>query len=153
MGDTTKKLAGPALERYLRRFFAEEPGLVAALAQSLTARASATFSSLRVRPLPRPLVVTHPAQPAASAPDAGPAAAFDPYAIGLVPTFQREGRDGLVAKLGAIDTADNLRKMARAQQVMLPDAMRQGHIDAGALRTAIADAVARRIADRKAAAG
>ncbi len=155
----TKKLAGPALDRYLRRFFTAEPGLPMTLAQSLAARANATFSSLRVRALPTAEVSaaslpTAPA-PADSEPPApfAPPASFDPYAIGLVPTFQREGRDGLIAKLASIMTADQLRKMARAQQVVLPDALRQGDVEAPALRAAIADAVAKRIADRKAAAG
>ena len=81
------------------------------------------------------------------------AGAFDAYAIGLVPTFQREGRDGLIGKLAAVKSVDNLRQMARAQQIVLPEPMRQGVVALDALRATIADAVAKRIADRRAAAG
>ena len=92
------------------------------------------------------------AKPAAGAP-ISTSDEFDAFAIGLVPTFQREGRDGLIAKLGAISSLDNLRKTARAQQIVLPEAMRQGDVAIETLRAAIADAVAKRIADRRAAAG
>lgn len=174
----TKKFSGPALDRYLERFFAAEPGLPNEIAATLARRASAAFSSVRVRPAFATLPVqakTGPgtsakaaaaapsappaaAKPAAAAPTATPpapeqAGAFDAYAIGLVPTFQREGRDGLIARLGSVTTTDDLRKMARAQQIVLPEAMRQPSIAIDVLRAAIADAVAKRIADRRAAAG
>lgn len=174
MRRTTRKYSGPALDRYLKRFFAEEPGLSSAAAAQLATRGAATFSSLRVRAKPQALPraregvllasghvsarAAHPALPTSSAPAvhapaSDPAAEFDPYVIGLVPTFQREGRDGLITRLAAIAGVDNLRKMARTQQIVLPDALRQGDVTAEVLRAAIADAVAKRIADRKAAAG
>lgn len=97
--------------------------------------------------------------PPSSAPTLAPAPAqaadtpFDAYAIGLVPTFQREGRDGLIAKLGTIASVEQLRAMAKAQQIVLPQELRTGPVTPEALRTAVADAVAKRIADRRAAAG
>lgn len=93
-----------------------------------------------------------PAQTAAATPPAADPA-FDAYAIGLVPTFQREGRDGLIAKLAAIDRLDHLRQMSKAQQIVLPADLRTGDASLDAVRAAIADAVAKRIADRRAAAG
>lgn len=78
---------------------------------------------------------------------------FDPYAIGLVPTFQREGADGLMTRLSEVTSPDHLRKMARAQQVALPSELRKDGANAGAIREAIVKAVAKRIADRRAAAG
>ena len=166
MRRTTRKYSGPALERYLRRFFAAEPGLPHETAARLTLRGSATFSSVRTRAnvVSSAVGQTTPAS-AASAPPAPSAAprqqpitnaspaAFDAYAIGLVPTFQREGRDGLIAKLAAVAGIDDLRTMARTQQIVLPEALRHGDVPSDALRAAIADAVARRVADRKAAAG
>lgn len=89
------------------------------------------------------------AQP--SAPPTEPAA-FDPYAIGLVPTYQRQGPDGLRAKLAGIADVGDLRKMARAQQIVLPIELRAGEADADAVRDGIVAAVAKRIADRRAAA-
>ena len=178
MASNTKKFSGPALDRYLKRFFVAQPGLSSEAAEMLARQASAAFSSIRVRPgfeaLPlakrspavhpdtaKPLAA--PAPSAALAPAAKPAATapaptvelaeFDAYAIGLVPTFQREGRDGLIAKLASVTNTDDLRKMARAQQIVLAEPMRQGEVAINTLRAAIADAVAKRIADRRAAAG
>lgn len=193
MRRTTRKVSGPALGRYLKRFFAAEPGLPVEAAEHLAMRARATFSSIRVRgsalaipgeraaaaqslaALSRPAAggapsaqriegATSPAADDAAArlrvdetpaPAAAPKvgeASFDAFAIGLVPTFQREGRDGLIAKLAAVTSVDHLRKMARAQQIVLPEALRQGDAAADDLRSAIADSVGKRIADRKAAA-
>lgn len=186
MSPTIKKFSGPALDRYLERFFAAEPGLSGEASANLARRASAAFSSVRVRPgfeapkvarvsalrtaaaTPAPST-TRPAAAPSSAPTSAPAAKpiapdpmagpavetgeFDAYAIGLVPTFQREGRDGLIARLGSVTSTDNLRKMARAQQIVLPEPMRQSGVAIDNLRAAIADAVAKRIADRRAAAG
>jgi hypothetical protein len=177
MNDTTKKLSGPAKDRFLERFFATEPDIDPALADRLASRSKAAFSSLRVRRLafgranlrrPTRIVVPPPvpaAEPPAAQsrdtpapqpvvpPDAPASAAFDPFVFGLVPVFQREGRDGLLAKLAAIAEVDRLRQMARAQQIVLPQSLRTGNADADEVRTAIADAVARRVADRRAAAG
>lgn len=80
-------------------------------------------------------------------------AEFDPYAVALVPTFQRTGADGLAEKLDAIVAVDDLRKMARAQQIALPAEIRRGDIPAETVRAAIVRAVEKRIADRRAAAG
>ena len=78
---------------------------------------------------------------------------FDPYAIGLIPTYQREGAAGLLAKLGSVATIEHLRAIARAQQVSLPAELRGPDADISAVRDAIVAAVGRRIADRRAAAG
>lgn len=167
MKETTLKLSGHSKDRFLERFFAEEPGLAAEVARRLAARCKVTFTSLRVRKAAvsaarRQGSTSAPAArktaPSSAAPTSTPASvgqatAFDPYAFGLVPVFQREGRDGLVAKLGAIDRADHLRQMAKAQQIVLPQELRTGEVALEGLRAAMADAVARRIADRRAAAG
>lgn len=79
--------------------------------------------------------------------------AFDPYVFGLVPVYQRQGPDGLLARLGEIGHVENLRKMARAQQIVLPLELRSGEADVKAVRAGIVAAVGKRIADRRAAAG
>lgn len=92
-----------------------------------------------------------PAAPAETAtqPSSG-ASAADPYAFGLVPVFKREGAKGLSAKLATIGSADHLRAMAKAQQIVLPRELRFGPADAATLRTAILEAVEKRVADRRA---
>lgn len=173
MKRTTRKLTGAAKDRFLAGFFAAEPGLEAELARRLAARSQATFTSLRIRRLthgrlvsrPRPvepvvpaphapvIVAAPPAAPISAEPVTPSAAAFDPYVFGLVPVFQREGRDGLLARLATVAGVEDLRLMARTQQIVLPEALRRGEAEPAAVRTAIADAVAKRIADRRAAAG
>ncbi len=98
---------------------------------------------------------TNPVPQSAAGSDGGndERAAFDSDAIGLLPTFQREGANGLMKRLAEITSADHLRKMARAQQVALPADLRKDGADADAIREAIVKAVAKRIADRRAAAG
>lgn len=166
MKDKTLKLSGHAKDRFLERFFAGEPGLPIETARRLTARGKTTFTSLRVRAIAtypiRKLDTTKPATPPpaiVSAPSplpgesAAPTAPFDAYAIGLVPIFQREGRDGLIARLASVANLEHLRQMSKAQQIVLPQELRTGEIPLEKIRAAIADAVARRIADRRAAAG
>ena len=58
-----------------------------------------------------------------------------------------------MTKLTTVESADHLRKMARAQQIALPSELRSGEIALEVLREAIAAAVEKRIANRRAAAG
>lgn len=177
MKDNTVKLSGHAKDRFVERFFAEEAALDDAVRRRLVLRAKGAFTSLRVRKalLGRRIPVTNPttadasklpspalapaAAPSAPPPTAAPAAepaaegAFDAYAIGLVPVFQREGAEGLIAKLAGISRVDHLRAMAKAQQIVLPQELRSGDASAEAVRAGIAEAVAKRIKDRRAAAG
>lgn len=186
MRRTTKKLSGPSLERFLRRFFKGQPGLDAAQAERLAARAKRTFSMVRVRtvasgsaataekdgptaaiPSEQPSVSDKVARVASAlsqsrhacppheTPDA-PAQEtkpFDPYAFGLVPTFQRQGADGLLRMLATVEDVSDLRKLARAQQIVLPLELRSGEAEADDVRRGILAAVEKRIADRRAAAG
>jgi hypothetical protein len=99
---------------------------------------------------PEPLPAAGPTPGLASAPP--PAGPFDPYIFGLVPIYQRQGPDGLMAKLAEITHIDHLRRMAKAQQILLPAELRSGDADARALRAGIVAAVGKRIADRRAAA-
>lgn len=165
MKRATRKVSGPQMERFFRHYFAQEPGLESLVAEALTRRSVATFSSVQVRKdvvpgtrpagavVRRPLARTQAAEAAAPTVSQAESAAFDPYAVGLVPTFQREGRDGLLAKLAPIGDIAHLRQMARSQQISLPAELRTGDADATVLRGAIVDAVEKRIADRRAAAG
>ena len=173
MKDGTVKLSGHAKDRFLERFYAEETALDADARRRLVLKSQTVFSSLRVRkavlarqrgtakPVKSPAMQARPQSTASApapiqpAPIATPTspAAFDPYLFGLVPVFQREGSDGLAAKLNGIDNVDHLRQMAKAQQIVLPTEMRTGDVPAEAIRTAMVEAVAKRIKDRRAAAG
>ena len=46
--------------------------------------------------------------------------AFDPFIFDLVPTFKREGAEGIQAKLKEVAMIDNLHSMAKAQKIILP---------------------------------
>lgn len=174
MKKPSRKLSGQGLVRFFRRFYRAHSGLDRHQADALAAAAASTFASVHLRrsarirlsaqrsereasahatAAPQRTVQSSPSateQAAAAPPTPAP---FDPYAFGLVPIFQREGRDGLLAKLIGVTSADDLRKMARAQQIALPADLRKGDIALDVLRDAIADAVQKRIADRRAAAG
>lgn len=188
MRRTTKKLSGPSLERFLRRFFKGQPGVDAAQADRLAASAKRTFSMVRVRAasggsaagedvrapatedagqrgassvsdkFARVASALSESRQTASPRDASGTPApepkpFDPYAFGLVPTFQRQGADGLLRMLATVDDVGDLRKLARAQQIVLPLELRSGEADADDVRRGILAAVEKRIADRRAAAG
>lgn len=133
----------------LRQFFADEIGRDGALLDRLAAESAALFVSVAVR---KSQFGLRPRAPRVAA-GVTPRAPFDPFAIGLVPVFQREGRAGLLAQLSEIADAGHLRQMARAQQIALDEGMGSGAAPTDELCRAIADAVERRIADRRAAAG
>ncbi|HFB2048912.1 MAG: hypothetical protein HRT83_02585 [Hyphomicrobiaceae bacterium] len=78
---------------------------------------------------------------------------FDPYAFSLIPIFIREGPDGLIQCLNTIHSLDNLREIARLQQLALPLNIRYGDISIDDAKSAILNAVRKRVADRRAAAG
>ncbi|MGF1650570.1 MAG: hypothetical protein ACFCUN_08965 [Hyphomicrobiaceae bacterium] len=92
------------------------------------------------------------AGPEAAAAAARVAGSFDPYAFGLVPTFQKQGRDAVSDRLAEITDVGHLKAMARAQQIALPASVRRGSPTPDEVRLAILDAVEKRIADRRAAA-
>jgi len=149
MKRTTIELSGPAKDRLLRDFFRDQVGADEALASRLARDSAALFLGVRVRK-------GQFGFRRRSRPDAGgsvPAEAFDPYAFGLVPVFQREGRDGLLARLASIVDTSNLQLMARSQQIVLPVHLRSGPAPREEVCAAIADAVERRMEQRRTAAG
>ena len=174
-------LSGPRLERFLRRLFGGRKGVAPETAQDLAQVGRRTFAAVRLKgnvvapeaaasdadretvpskSLPNPasppaMTVPAAAEVAAVAPaDAVVAPApFDPYCIGLLPTYQREGADGLKQRLMEITSLANLRHMARLQQVALPAALRGDDADPDAVRDAMVTATAKRLASRRAAAG
>lgn len=101
---------------------------------------------------PKPAKPVEPRAPSASptttASDAQ--SAFDPFIFGLVPTFKREGAEGIRAKLKEVDRIDNLRSMAKAQQIILPKEICRDEVKVDNPRKAVLAAVEQSVSDRKA---
>lgn len=177
--NNTKKLTGAARDRFFKRLFVDVCGLDIPTADRLTEATSELLTSVRVRkdlrlagplmpelstdgapgkaspapsreepfqPDPEPVFAPGPETDAAP-PDASK---FDAFAFGLIPVYKREGAEGLAARLSKVGSVDHLRAMAKAQQIVLTRELRTGDIDIKMLRAAILDAVAKRVADRRA---
>lgn len=87
--------------------------------------------------------------PAALAPlPAEEAPAFDPFAFSAVVVMSRQGRAGLMQKLGEITDPDQLKQIADAQHLAIDRSL----TGLDALREAIVKGAEQRIADRRAAA-
>jgi hypothetical protein len=105
---------------------------------------------------PEPAAATAAAEPLAGIapwPDtAGPAepagAPFDPYGFSVVAVFTQGGRDALMDRLAAIGSPRDLRALALAQHLAVPD----DTAEPDQLREAIVTGTEQRIADRRAAA-
>jgi hypothetical protein len=158
MAKHTKAISGPAKRKYFRDALRADPGVSPEAAKRLTEKFDAELSHMRARNHPalnagaaaQPAAdndATAPAKPA-TAPPALAEPAFDPHAFSLIVVMTRQGPDGLKARLEAIDNAEHLRALARAQHVAIDTALDQP----AALRTAIIAGTAQRIADRRAAA-
>jgi len=212
MKRSTRKLSGPAKDRFFERFFAQAQDLDKPVADRLAEKSARTFTSVRVRPgelralygspalhqrpsgkkpspkksrpatqpaeaeatgalSPEPVAkgLTGPAEADPSSPHEAPGDAgqpapepapppedetdFDPFAFGLVPTYQREGDQGLREKLATVGSASNLLLMAKSQQIIIRRELRTLDADPEEIREAIITAVGKRIGDRRSAAG
>ena len=91
---------------------------------------------------------TPAASPTTAACDAQ--SAIDHFIFGLVPTFKREGAEGIRAKLKEVDRIDNLRSMAKAQKIILPKEIRREEVKIDNRRKAVLAAVEQSDSDRKA---
>lgn len=78
-----------------------------------------------------------------------PLRAFDPFSPNVVVIVRTSGRERALAALGCIDRVENLRTLAREQQLSIDGALDS----ASEIRAAIVAAAERRIANRRAAAG
>jgi len=168
MKPTTRKVSGTAMERLFRQVLAGDGGADTATAERLARRLALVLTSVRARrvplrelaraaadkfrPAPTPPAAAPRPAPATNPPVEPQTATFDPFVFGLVPVYQREGRDGLTARLAAITAPADLKAMAKAQNVALEARLRGADAPAEELRTAIVAAVEKRIADRRAAA-
>jgi len=177
MRKKTKALSGASQDAYFRRVLKAHPDLPAGERDKLLRRLRQEVAQLRVRvelrqegdPPPVAAVLAEPAVAANARPapafaieaaarfsDPSPpvseqapvAQPFDPFSPNVIVVLRKSGRDAVLAALGAIDSPDNLRLLAREQRLTIS-------ADASSLaelRDAIVKAAERRIANRMAAA-
>lgn len=155
MAKKTRALSGASQDAYFRRVLKTQPGLSAEERDRLVVRLRHDIAQLRLRTQARaePEVCAEPAAPPQAPPPptvVAPAAApFDPYSPNVILVLRKSGRDAALAALGAIESSDHLRLLAREQRLAVPADL----IVAADLRAAIVSAAERRVANRMAAAG
>ncbi|KAB2912178.1 MAG: hypothetical protein F9K29_20240 [Hyphomicrobiaceae bacterium] len=157
MSKTTKALSGASQDAYFRRVLKAFPNVPDDVRDRLVQQLRREIAQVRLRtairretlqgaPPPEPaqgVASTTAALPAAPAP--GP---FDPYSPNLIVVVRTSGREAALAALAAIDSADNLRLLAREQRLSIG----ADCASLAEMRAAIVTAAERRIANRKAAA-
>lgn len=168
MGKATRSLSGASQKKYIRDLLRATEGLAAGPAEELAQTIEREVAQIRVRlPIPergargtqRPIKAANaaasPVQPQNGAPADTPAppeghaaGAFDPFAFSVVVVVTKEGRAGLMQRLDQIRAIEDLKALAKAQHVALPE----GAASLDEIRTAIADGALQRIANRRAAA-
>ncbi len=150
MAKHTKASSGAGKRKYFRDALRADPGVSPEAADRLTDKFDAELSHLRVRKGAGSIgSFADAADEPEHEPDAPPAAPpFDPHAFSLIVVMTKQGAAGLDAKLKAIDNADHLRALARAQHVAIDTSVNA----LPELRAAIIAGTAQRIADRRAAA-
>jgi len=150
MGKATKELSGKSKEKYFRELLRAHGGIEPGEAKRLERVLFDEVRHIRVRwPVPergKGARVVGAAGPSAA--EAPAASAFDPNAFSLVVVLRTDGREGLLAKLGQIGSAEHLRAIAKAQHVAVDPAL----TDRAAIEAAILAGTERRIANRQAAA-
>ncbi|MDX2158455.1 MAG: hypothetical protein SFW09_18300 [Hyphomicrobiaceae bacterium] len=155
MAKSTKALSGAAKDAYLKRTIRAEGELPEPVRDRLTERLQSEIATVSLRAAAvgdPPAAETEPveairvgvvhARCAADAPE------FDPYSPNVVVAIRTRGREAVLDQLGRIEDVDNLRLLAREQQLgIASDLSRPDEI-----RAAIVAAAERRIANRRAAA-
>ncbi len=157
MSKTTKALSGASQDAYFRRVLKAFPNLPDDARDRLVQQLRREIAQVRLRTASRreTLQAAPPSEPARSvAPPSAevPAApvpqAFDPYSPNLIVVVRTSGREAALAALAAIDSADNLRLLAREQRLSIG----ADCASLAEMRAAIVTAAERRITNRKAAA-
>lgn len=145
MAKTTRALSGAAKDAYFKVTLESEAGLDGAIAERLLDTLKASVSQVRVR-----LDRASRQSDTASTEVAGAveAEAFDPFTPNVILLLRTSGRDAVLAALRTI-SADNLRSLAREQQLSIGGDLST----ADDIREAVVTAAERRVANRKAAAG
>lgn len=151
-------LWGRSKDAYFRRLLGSEAGLGPEGAERLLKRLRSEVARVELREAGRRGAtdgpVQHPpeADMSVTTSDADPlppAAPFDPYSPNVIVVLRTRGRDAALAELADISSVDDLRLLAREQQLSIDAGLRS----ADEVRLAIVEAADRRIANRRAAAG
>ena len=153
MARGTRPLSGAAKDGYLRRTLRAEPELTEATRDRIAARLQSEIASLSLRPAAASEMAADAAEsiPPVSAPVNAPAPTamtFDPYTPNVIVVIRTRGRDAVLAELRAISKIEDLRLLAREQQLGLTGEL----VNVDEICLAIVAAAERRIANRRAAA-
>ncbi|MEL7542929.1 MAG: hypothetical protein AAGJ70_04065 [Pseudomonadota bacterium] len=163
MAKTTVEISGRAKNAYFESVFEAADGDAGAALATIKSevRRLGVVKSADPRGRSRPKRVekknlaaretTPPRADKQASPVPTPHARFNPYAIHTINVFKSNGRDGLIAALADVDSIENLMAMVKAQRVPVGETFADAD-DLDVARAMIADAVAQRVSDRKAAA-
>ncbi len=146
MAKSVNSLTGAVKDAYLRQVVVSESDLGTAATERLAERLQAEISRVWVRTSAP--AMADPQQETSESEASSSAADFDPYTPNVIVVVRTAGRDRALAALGQIAAAENLRVLAKHQQLGIdPDLATPDEI-----RSAIIAAAERRIANRRAAA-
>lgn len=160
MTKATRTLSGASQKKFFRDLFGSIDGLSRETTAALSSACESRIAQVRVRlpAIEREKKPTPEAAGERGRKTARPESAteeqqtsgqtFDPFAFSVVVAVTKEGREGLAKRLLEIPSAGDLRALAKAQHVALPE----GELTDGELRDAIVEGALQRIANRKAAA-
>ncbi len=141
MAKETQSETDKRLKAFFRETILSEPGMTGEKADQIAARCVESIDTV--------LTKTGAAAVSQKAPAAAPVVPqFDPFAFSAVSVFARKGRDALLARLGEIASAEDLREFAMAQHIAIDQTLTK----AEDLRLDIIKGTERRIAARRAAA-
>jgi hypothetical protein len=159
MKKETKALSGASQNAYFRRVLKAYQNLSAAERDRIVGQLREEVAQLRLRVKAHGDVAAPPDPPSTPAVQSAaaitqPAAAsaglpFDPYSPNVVAVVRKLGGEAALAALAAIDSTENLRRLAREQRLNVDASVSS----AEEMRIAIIMAAKRRIANRAAAAG
>ena len=148
MAKKTKALSGASQDAYFRRVLKANPNLPAEDRERLVGRLRQDIAQLRLRTQAR-TETRAPLPPVGLPTPAAVTSTFDPFSPNVIVVIRKSGRDAALAALAGIDSAEQLRLLAREQRLAVPANVSS----AQELRAAIVAAAERRIANRMAAAG
>lgn len=158
----TKALSGASQDAYFRRVLKTYPNISDEARERIVRHLRGEIAQLRVRPGAREAAtaaeaegapvkrVREPVAPPPSPPiQPAAAAAFDPFAVNVIVVLRTAGKQAALDALNAVGDADNLKLLAREQQLSVDT----GLASPAELSAAIVAAAERRVANRRAAAG
>lgn len=165
MAKGSKPLWGTSKDAWFRRVLRAEPGVSVDAAERLLHRFRVEVVQVRLRdevqtgsdttshaalapPLSDDAMDTVAAKTLA-AQSSEPQPEFDPYTPNVIVLIRTQGRDKALAALATIASVEQLRLLAREQQLSIGDAP----ATAEDIRLAIVNAADRRVVNRRAAAG